>query len=152
MVNPGYYLGTDFFGGEVRPRHRDWGNLLQESVSVPLSEHIYSSVSTDRQKFALCHYFVLQLEKFGAEAWVRIWGRSFPPTSQPPVDWTLVNLKNSLSTHAESFVTHWEFTDKALGVYRQGRPLHWDLQSLRMYNKTVGFLQWIKQGYTHAGI
>ena len=36
----------------------------QESVSVPLSEHIYSSVFTGRQELTVCYYFVLQLGKY----------------------------------------------------------------------------------------
>ena len=40
-----------------------WGLSPKESVSVPLSEHIDSSVSTGRQKLSLSHYFKLHLGK-----------------------------------------------------------------------------------------
>ena len=47
---------------------RGLGPSPQESVSVPLSEHIYSSVSTDRQELSLSHYFKLHLRKcFGGK-------------------------------------------------------------------------------------
>ena len=42
---------------------RGLGPSPQENVSVPLSEHIYSSVSTGRQELSQCHYFKLQLGK-----------------------------------------------------------------------------------------
>ena len=42
---------------------RGLGPSPQESVSVPLSEHIYSSVSTSRQELSLSHYFKLYLGK-----------------------------------------------------------------------------------------
>ena len=52
----------------------------EESVSVPLSEHIYLSVSTGRQ-LSLSHYFKLHLGKpLGGK--LECLGRSFPPT--PP--------------------------------------------------------------------
>ena len=61
-----------FWGGDGRGKYAlgigVWGNPLQESVSLPLSEHIYSSVFTGTQEFALCHYFVLQLGKIWGEA------------------------------------------------------------------------------------
>ena len=42
---------------------RGLGSSPQESVIVPLSEHIYSSVSTGRQELSLSHYFKLHLGK-----------------------------------------------------------------------------------------
>ena len=59
--------------GEVRPGLGVWGNLFQESVSVPLFEHNYSSVFTGSQEFALCHYFVLQLGKIWGGS-LSVWG------------------------------------------------------------------------------
>ena len=50
---------------------RGLGPSPQESVSVPLSEYIYSSASTGRQGLSQCHYFKLQLGKLffgGGEA------------------------------------------------------------------------------------
>ena len=82
-----------FLGGKYTLGIGVKGNLLQESVSVPLSKHIYSSVFTGRQEFALCHYFVLQLGKVWGEAWV-FGGDASPP--RPPVDWTLTNTAMSL--------------------------------------------------------
>ena len=64
---PGFYLGTGFGGEDGRGKYAldigVWGSLLQESVSVPLSKHIYSSVFTGRQELSQCHYFKLQLGK-----------------------------------------------------------------------------------------
>ena len=53
-----------------------------ESVSVPLSEHIYSSMSTGRQELSQCHYLNCNREIFffgwgGGSLSVR--GRSSPP-------------------------------------------------------------------------
>ena len=78
------YLYYKFFWGEDGRRKYAlgigvWGNPLQESVSVPLSEHIYSSVFTGRQEFTLSHYFVLQLGKMWGGS-LSVWGRSLPPT------------------------------------------------------------------------
>ena len=42
---------------------RGLGPSPQESVIVPLSEHIYSSVFTGRQELSLSHYFKLPLGK-----------------------------------------------------------------------------------------
>ena len=61
---------------------RGLGPSPQESVSVPLSEHIYSSVFTGRQELSQCHYFKLQLGKlffWGGGSW----SVKLPP---PPVD------------------------------------------------------------------
>ena len=63
---------NEFFGGKmVRGKcalGRGLGPSPQESVSVPLSKHIYSSVSTGRQELSQCHYFKLQLGKlFGGK-------------------------------------------------------------------------------------
>ena len=63
-----------------------WGNLLQESVSVPLSEHIYSSVFTGRQSLLYAIILYCNWERFGGEAWV-FGVEASPP---PPVDWTLI--------------------------------------------------------------
>ena len=63
---------------------RGLGPFPQESVSVPLSEHIYSSVSTGRQKLSLSHYLKLHLGKLLGGGCLNVWGRSFLPT--PPVD------------------------------------------------------------------
>ena len=57
---------------------RGLGPSPQESVSVPLSEHIYSSVSTGRQELSQCHYFKFAIGKtFGGEAGV--FGGAVPP-------------------------------------------------------------------------
>ena len=71
-----FYLGTSFLAGKM-VRYRRWcalgrglGPYPQENVSVPLSEHIYSSVSTGRQELSQCHYFKLQLGK--------LWGEKLP--------------------------------------------------------------------------
>ena len=66
---------NEFLGGKmVRGKcalSRSLGPSPQESVSVPLSEHIYSSVSTGRQELPQCHYFKLQMRKlWGGEAGV----------------------------------------------------------------------------------
>ena len=59
---------------------RGLGPSPQESVSVPLSEHIYLPVSTGRQELSQCHYFQLQLGKLflGGEAGV-FGGEASPP-------------------------------------------------------------------------
>ena len=44
------------------------GPFPQETVTVPLSEHIYSLVFTGKQELSLCQYFVLQLGKIWGEA------------------------------------------------------------------------------------
>ena len=57
---------NEFFGGKMVRRKCTLGRGLgpsQESVSVPLSKHIYLSVSTGRQELSQCHYFKLQLGK-----------------------------------------------------------------------------------------
>ena len=63
----GFYLRTSFLGGEDGKGKcalgRGLGPSPQESVSVPLSEHIYSSVSTGRQELSLSHCFKLLLGK-----------------------------------------------------------------------------------------
>ena len=62
----------------------------QESVSVALSEHIYSSVSTGRQELSQCHYFKLQMGKlFGGEA----------SRLNPANDQTADNYQLATSTH-----------------------------------------------------
>ena len=65
-------LGSFFWGGgrKYALGIGVCGNPLQESVSVSLSKHIYSSVFTGRQEFTQSHYFVLQLGKIWGEAWV----------------------------------------------------------------------------------
>ena len=61
---------------------RGLGPSPQESVSVPLSELIYSSVSTGRQELSQCYYFILQLGKLlGGK--LECLGEKLPP---PPVD------------------------------------------------------------------
>ena len=47
----------------MRPIEKGLGllPLPQESVSVPLSKHIYLLVFTGRQELSLCQYFELQL-------------------------------------------------------------------------------------------
>ena len=55
-----------------------WGLSPQESVSVPLSEHIYLSVSTGRQKLSLSHYFKLHLGKLLREK-LECLGEKLPP-------------------------------------------------------------------------
>ena len=46
---------------------------------MPLSEHIYSSVSTGRQELSQCHYFKLQLGKlFGGK--LECLGEKLPPS------------------------------------------------------------------------
>ena len=61
---------------------RGLGPSLQKSVIVPLSKHIYSSVSTGRQELSLSPYFKLHLGKrLGGS--LSVWGRSFPPTPHP---------------------------------------------------------------------
>ena len=48
---------------------RSLGPSPQETVSVLLSMHIYSSVATGWQELSQCHYFKLQLGKLlGGEA------------------------------------------------------------------------------------
>ena len=58
---------NEFFGGKMVSGKcalgRGSGASPQESVSVLLSKHIYSSVFTVRQGLTLCHYFKLQLGK-----------------------------------------------------------------------------------------
>ena len=62
---------------------RGLGPSPQESVSVPLSEHIYSSVSTGRQELSQSHYFKLQLGKLlGGK--LECLGKKLPP--RPTVD------------------------------------------------------------------
>ena len=58
-----FFLGGEDGRGKYALGIGVWGNPLQESVSVPLSEYIYLSVFTGRQEFTLSHYFVLQLGK-----------------------------------------------------------------------------------------
>ena len=72
--------GNGFLEGEmVRGKYtlgRGMGPSPQENVSVPLSEHIYSSMFTGTQELTLCHNLKLQLGKkflggagvFGGEA------------------------------------------------------------------------------------
>ena len=64
---------NEFLGGKmVRGKcalGRGLGPSPQESVSVPLSEHIYSSVSTGRQELSQCHYFILQMGKLWGGSW-----------------------------------------------------------------------------------
>ena len=60
---------------------RGLGPSLQESVSVPLSEHIYSSVSTGRQELSQCHYFILQMGEL-LEGKLECLGEKLPP--HPP--------------------------------------------------------------------
>ena len=60
---------------------RGLGSFPPGSVSVPLSEHIYLSVSTGRQKLSLSHYFKLHLGKLlGGK--LECLGEKLPPT--PP--------------------------------------------------------------------
>ena len=71
-------------GGGKCTLGRGLGSSPQESVIVPLSEHIYSSVSTGRQELSLSHYFNLHLGKL-------FWGKleclgEKPPSHPPPVD------------------------------------------------------------------
>ena len=58
------------------------GPSPQESVNVPLSEHMYSSVSTGRQKLSLRHYFKLHLGKLWGGGKLECLGEKSPP----PVD------------------------------------------------------------------
>ena len=78
----------EFMGGKmVRGKcalGRGLGPFPQESVSVPLSEHIYSSVSTGRQELSQCHYFKLQLGKpLGGEE-AGVFGGKAPPSRLNP--------------------------------------------------------------------
>ena len=59
-----YFVGGGGGEGEVHPRD-NLGPSSQENVSVPLFEHIYSSVLTCRQERTLRHYFRLQVETGG---------------------------------------------------------------------------------------
>ena len=72
------YLGMSFLGGKTVRWKCTLGRGLgpsQESAIVPLSKHIYSSVSTGRQELSLSHYFKLHLGKlFFLE------GGIFPPS------------------------------------------------------------------------
>ena len=58
---------------------RGLGPSPQESVSVPLSEHIYSSVSTGRQELSQSHYFKLQLVKLWGGRKLECLGEKLPP-------------------------------------------------------------------------
>ena len=60
---------------------RGLGPSPQESVSVLLSKHIYSSVSTGRQELSQCHYFKLQLGKlfFWGGGKLECSGEKLPP-------------------------------------------------------------------------
>ena len=81
----GLHLGMSFGGGKmVRGKctlGRGLGPSPQESVIVPLSKHIYSSVSTGRHELFLSHYFKLHLGNIWGGS-LSVWERSFPP----PVD------------------------------------------------------------------
>ena len=74
---------NEFFGGKmVRGKctlDRGLGPSPQESVIVPLSEHIYLSVSTGRQELSLSHYFKLHLGKLFGGGSLSVSGRSFRP-------------------------------------------------------------------------
>ena len=76
-----FFLGGKMVRGKCA-LSRGLGPSPQESVSVPLSKHIYSSVSTSRQELSQWHYFKLQLRKLLGGS-LSVWGRA------PPVDWTL---------------------------------------------------------------
>ena len=83
---PGFYLGTSFLGGKMVRGKCALGRGLepspQESVSVPLCEHIYSSVSTGRQELSLNHYFKLHLGKpLGRK--LECLGEKLPPPHPP---------------------------------------------------------------------
>ena len=78
---------NEFLGGKMLSGKcalgRESGASPQKSVSVLLSKHIYSSVSTGRQGLTLCHYFKLQLGKlFGGK--LECLGEKLPPTPHPP--------------------------------------------------------------------
>ena len=75
-------IGRNDMGGKmVRGKctlGRGVGPSPQESVSVPLSKHIYLSVSTGRQELSQCHYFKMQLGNLlGGE--LECLGEKLPP-------------------------------------------------------------------------
>ena len=62
---------------------RGLGLSPQESVIVPLSKHIYSSVSTGRQELFLSHYLKLHLGNLlGGK--LECLGEKLPPHPPPP--------------------------------------------------------------------
>ena len=108
---PWFYLGTSFLGGKmVRWRcalGRVPGLSPLESVSVPLSEHIYSSVSTGRQELSQCHYFKLQLGKFlGGK--LECLEEKLPPHPTPSrlnLEYIIIWFMNNTGQHSSSAIT-----------------------------------------------
>ena len=63
---------------------RGLGPSPQESVRVPLSKHIYSSVFTSRQGLNLCHNLKLQLGKILGGGKLECLGEKLPPSRLNP--------------------------------------------------------------------
>ena len=97
---------------------RGLGPSPQESVIVPLSEHIYSSVSTGRQELSECHYFKLQLgNPLGGEAGVFGGEASSPPPSRlNPDKFVYHNYNGSIIKSHKYYYIHYSY---AMLVYTQ---------------------------------